>query len=75
MGGRLGTAVDGGCANWGAISPTGDRECFEGASTAGTGALLRGGHFADGTSAGPLSVDGYRTPTYASDAVGFRCAR
>lgn len=39
------------------------------------GALLRGGGFSSGPSAGPLTVNGSAAPTLSEPLVGFRCAR
>jgi len=65
------------CGTWNAvISPTGDSQCLAGAATTGEpGALLRGGSFGSGSSAGPLTVDGRREPSSANSSFGFRCAR
>jgi hypothetical protein len=58
------------------VSPTGDSQCLGGAATTGEpGALLRGGVFVNGSSAGPLSVDGRDFPSDAGSGIGFRCAR
>jgi len=64
------------CGTWSAgVSPTGDDQCLAGAATTGEpGALLRGGFFVYGSDAGPLSVLGLE-PSFASSAIGFRCAR
>ena len=64
------------CGTWSAgVSPTGDDQCLAGAATSGEpGALLRGGDFVSGTSAGPLAVDGHG-PSVANGGIGFRCAR
>jgi len=68
-----------GCGTWTAgASPTGDYQCLEGASTSATdepGALIRGGNFNDGTSAGPLAVIATYEPSSKFDGIGFRCAR
>ena len=65
------------CGMWSAgVSPTGDYQCLAGADTTGApGALLRGGFFANGTVAGPLSVFGVSGPSDATNGIGFRCAR
>ncbi len=65
------------CGTWSAgVSPTGDDQCLAGAATTGEpGALLRGGFFANGSSAGPLAVVGLFEPSIADSSVGFRCAR
>jgi formylglycine-generating enzyme required for sulfatase activity len=65
------------CGTWNAAaSPTGDAQCFAGAATTDApGALRRGGGFNDGTSAGPLWVDGSTEPSSAPVRIGFRCAR
>ena len=56
----------------------GDFNCLAGASTTfGPGALIRGGHFANGTSAGVFAVDGRGTPSVAGVGIflGFRAGR
>jgi hypothetical protein len=67
----------GGCGTWSAgVSPTIDAQCLVGAATTGEpGALLRGGGFGNGATAGPLTVDGFVGPSDAYGSVGFRCAR
>jgi len=40
-----------------------------------TRAILRGGHWSHGASAGTLTLSLSRTPAYHSSNVGFRCAR
>ena len=62
------------CPDWGGFSN--DSMCLAGAwTTAGPGALARGGAFGQGAAAGPLAVDG-RTWTGAwPDSFVFRCAR
>jgi len=61
------------CGTW---SGSGDDQCLAGAATTGEpGALLRGGDFSVGASAGPLTVFGLARPSDAGSAVGFRCAR
>ena len=58
------------------VSPTGDFQCLAGAATTGEpGALVRGGSFLQGATAGPLAVIGYLGPTVQDITVGFRCAR
>jgi hypothetical protein len=62
------------CPGWGAFSS--DQQCFGGAAIAtGPGALLRGGDYNDGATAGPLSVNGMVTPSELGLNVGFRCVR
>ena len=63
------------CSNWGGFSD--DLMCLFGASTsgAGPGALLRGGDFRSGTSAGPFAVVGSGGPSSSRAFIGFRCAR
>jgi formylglycine-generating enzyme required for sulfatase activity len=63
------------CPGWDGFSN--DFMCLSGASTValGPGALLRGGSWTDGTSAGPLMVDGFFMPSGADGLLGFRCAR
>ena len=57
------------------ISQT-DGACLVGASTQGEpGALLRGGDDVFGTHAGPFAIEGQYSPSEASGAIGFRCAR
>jgi hypothetical protein len=65
------------CGTWLlGVSLTGDDQCVGGAATTGEpGALLRGGSFFDGTSAGPLWVSGFDGPSISSYDKGFRCAR
>jgi hypothetical protein len=65
------------CGTWSAgVSPTGDDQCLAGAATTGEpGALMRGGTFVYGASAGPLAVYGGDGPSVSSANVGFRCAR
>jgi formylglycine-generating enzyme required for sulfatase activity len=55
---------------------TGDLNCLAGASTtAGPGALRRGGHWVSGADAGVFAVSGTLDPSGAVIDVGFRCAR
>ena len=63
------------CPGWGGFSN--DLMCLSGASMTATapGALLRGGSFASGTDAGPLSVSGLSGPSETFNDGGFRCAR
>ena len=70
------------CDAWGVgISPTGDRQCFAGVSTAGQpGALTRGGDFDSGAACGPLAVSAAIGPgdellELYGPLYGFRCAR
>lgn len=69
--------VDEECGTWSAVSPTGDLQCLLGAATAGDpGALMRGGAWNHGTSAGPLFVMGAGSPAEDTrNNGGFRCAR
>jgi formylglycine-generating enzyme required for sulfatase activity len=61
------------CGSW---SGSGDDQCLAGAATTGEpGALLRGGDFFIGASAGPLTVNGFNEPSGSFSSVGFRCAR
>jgi hypothetical protein len=54
----------------------GDLNCLVGASTtAGPGALIRGGGFADGAAAGVFAVAGTLTPSSSDISFGFRAAR
>ena len=68
-----------GCGSWPAsVSPTpsADQQCLAGAATTGElGALIRGGNYASGTLAGPLTILGLYGPSTASAGIGFRCAR
>jgi len=63
------------CSSWGGFSN--DDMCISGPSETnhGPGALLRGGNFNGGASAGPLAVAGDALPSFASPSFGFRCAR
>ena len=65
------------CPNWGAFSD--DAMCVSGASTVETspGALVRGGSFRDGTTAGSLSAEAAYPASGAFNPsfLGFRCAR
>ena len=66
------------CGSWSVgVSPTSDDQCLAGAATTGEpGALLRGGDFALGSGAGPLSVRSLNVPpSVAGISIGFRCAR
>jgi hypothetical protein len=62
------------CVGWGGFSN--DDMCLFGVET-GTqpGALLRGGFFNSGATAGPLTVDGGQGPFFSASVIGFRCAR
>jgi len=63
------------CPGWGTFSATGDTMCLSGVQGAqGPGALLRGGSFLAGASAGPLSVFDDLPSNFFTD-YGFRCAR
>lgn len=65
-----------GSRSWGAVSPTGDSQCLNGAETTGDpGALLRGGSFTYGSSAGPLAVFGTEPSSSSYPTFGWRCAR
>jgi formylglycine-generating enzyme required for sulfatase activity len=62
------------CPGWGGFSN--DNDCFAGASAAsGPAALLRGGDYGHGTSAGPFTVSASFRPTIFGPSIGFRCAR
>lgn len=63
------------CPGWGGFSD--DAMCLSGASTTATGpgALVRGGYWYLGTSAGVFAVFGYYGPTSSGDIIGFRCVR
>jgi formylglycine-generating enzyme required for sulfatase activity len=53
-----------------------DDNCLAGsAQAAGVAALFRGGSWFNGTGAGVFAVRGFGTPSDASLAIGFRCAR
>ncbi len=62
------------CPGWASFSD--DQMCLSGASTTANfpGALLRGGQFFGGPSAGPFAVTEF-PPFRATIFVGFRCAR
>jgi len=64
------------CGSWAGRS---DLQCLAGAATTGEpGALIRGGNYGDGSSAGPLAIGGVNPPSfsyYSGGSVGFRCAR
>lgn len=63
-----------GCS--GTWNGSGDHQCLAGAETSGEpGALLRGGSYLSGASAGPLAVVGANDPSYSTSTYGFRCAR
>jgi len=66
-----------GAGTWGVgTSPTGDYQGLVGAATSGEpGALLRGGNFTNGPSAGPFDIDGSGSPSLSAIFIGFRCAR
>jgi len=59
-----------------AVSPTGDSQCFVGASASGgdPGVLIRGGGVNHGALGGPLAVLVVH-PSNGFDDVGFRCTR
>lgn len=63
------------CTNWGTFSD--DVMCLAGANTnsPGPGALLRGGSYLSGATAGPLTVIATVAPSRSEDLIGFRCAR
>lgn len=63
------------CSSWGGFS--GDLMCLFGASTTGSGpgALLRGGDYRNGASAGPLAVVSSGEPSMSRAFIGLRCAR
>src|SRR5262249_45280602 len=68
-------------ADWGAPATdcktalyNGDANCLAGDNpTRGPAALIRGGPFGSGMSAGVFAVSGGSQPSDASDSVGFRC--
>ncbi|MBI3797233.1 MAG: SUMF1/EgtB/PvdO family nonheme iron enzyme [Deltaproteobacteria bacterium] len=58
------------------FSGTGDVNCLMGASTtAGPGALVRGGDFSIDAGSGVFAVVGLDQPSVAAFGIGFRCAR
>ncbi len=63
------------CPGWGGFSD--DNMCLSGASTTNTGpaALVRGGSWAYGTTAGVFAVNGYNYPSDSYSYIGFRAAR
>lgn len=65
-----------GCANWSATFGS-DISCLGGSGTNSQlpGALLRGGTFSLGASAGVFAANGSVVPSSATDRIGFRCAR
>ncbi len=64
------------CGSWSSVSLTGDSQCLAGAATTGEpGALLRGGSFGYGSSAGPLAIFGTEPPSTSYMTIGARCAR
>lgn len=69
------------CPGWGGLSN--DVMCVAGASTTGLGAgtalpgpgaMLRGGSYLSGTSAGPLTAIATVSPSRSEQSIGFRCA-
>jgi hypothetical protein len=63
------------CTGWASFSD--DSMCLAGAnaSKGAPGALIRGGSFSDGASAGPLAISGAVDPARSEATIGFRCAR
>jgi hypothetical protein len=62
------------CPGWGGFSD--DLMCLAGANTtAGPGALIRGGSFFYGADAGVFAVSGQNPPSITSSDFGFRAAR
>ena len=63
------------CPGWGGFSD--DLMCLSGASTTATspGALIRGGSWSNGTSAGVFAVNGFNYPAGSDSDIGFRCVR
>jgi formylglycine-generating enzyme required for sulfatase activity len=63
------------CVGWGSLSD--DFMCLAGASTTATGpgAIIRGGWYSDGSSAGPLAIWGLFQPNLSGPGIGFRGAR
>ena len=59
------------CPGWSGFSD--DVMCLSGASTAATGpgALIRGGNFDSGSSAGPFAVYGNDLPKFSNGSFGF----
>jgi Sulfatase-modifying factor enzyme 1 len=63
------------CGFWDPGFGSDDMQCIGGAATSGEpGALIRGGYFGGGASAGPFAVDASRQPSSTAD-FGFRGAR
>jgi len=69
------------CTDWTTQTglPGSDFSCFGGNGVGGSsqvpGALLRGGDWIDGATAGVFAVDAFLNPTNSSQGFGFRCAR
>ena len=69
------------CTDWttSAGIPGGDFSCFGGPGGPGSlalpGALVRGGDFGHGTTAGVFAVGDIDVPSSSIDRIGFRCAR
>jgi formylglycine-generating enzyme required for sulfatase activity len=67
------------CPGWGSVDDfsSNDDMCVSGASTTvtGPGALIRGGNFFNGVSAGPFSVVALNQPQSSFFYIGFRGAR
>jgi hypothetical protein len=65
------------CGTWNpTVIATGDEQCLAGAATTGgPGALVRGGNFNSGASAGPFAVNGSVEPSSRPIRIRFRCAR
>ena len=63
------------CTNWSGTFG-GDISCVGGDGSFNLpGALIRGGDWSDGASAGVFAVDGFVVPSVAFSNIGFRCAR
>ncbi len=72
-------------ADWGPASTRAVPAVFDGTedvnlmggarTTRGPGALVRGGHFGNGTAAGVFAVVGISEPSDANSSIGFRCVR
>ena len=63
------------CPGWASFS--GDSMCLAQVdeTKSAPGALLRGGGFSDGATAGPFAISGAVDPTRSEGSIGFRCAR
>ena len=72
---RVGDWVPPASGSCGSALFSGDFNCLaEDTQAAGTGALIRGGNFNNGTNAGAFAVNGNNTPSNANNNIGFRAA-